>query len=126
MVLFEAPHRVRATLTDIADALSDPPIAVCRELTKLHEEVWRGTASAALEHFSEPRGEFTIVIGPVTLDEPSQTASQDELLESARLTLMEHRAAGKRGRDAVAEVVASTGLPRRAVYALWVETGRSA
>ena len=46
-------------------------------------------------------------------------------MEAARHALTEHRAAGKRGRDAVAEVVASTGLPRRAVYALWVETGAS-
>ena len=126
IVLFEAPHRVRATLKDIADALGETPVAVCRELTKLHEEVWRGSASAALDYFAEPRGEFTIVIGPVTLDQPAQTASRDELLEIARQTLMEHRTAGKRGRDAVAEVVASTGLPRRAVYALWVETGDSA
>ena len=125
IVLFEAPHRVRATLVDIADTLADPPIAVCRELTKLHEEVWRGSASDALRHFTEPRGEFTIVIGPVTLAEPERSTSEDELLETARQALMEHRAAGKRGRDAVAEVVASTGLPRRAVYALWVETGAS-
>lgn len=125
IVLFEAPDRVRATLTDVADALSDPPIAVCRELTKLYEEVWRGTASAALDHFTEPRGEFTIVIGPVTIAEPERSATEDELVETARQALMELRAAGKRGRDAVAEVVASTGLPRRAVYALWVETGGS-
>ena len=64
LVIFEAPHRLRATLTDIADALNDPPLAVCRELTKLHEEVWRGLASAALAYFAEPRGEFTIVVGP--------------------------------------------------------------
>ena len=126
IVLFEAPHRLRATLADIADALNDPPIAVCRELTKLHEEVWRGTALAALNHFTEPRGECTIVIGPVTLAERERSDSEDELLEMARQALMERRAAGKRGRDAVAEVVAFTGLPRRAVYALWVETGRSA
>ncbi len=125
IVLFEAPHRLRATLTDIADALNDPPIAVCRELTKLHEEVWRGTASAALDHFTEPRGELTIVIGPVNLEEHTQIASEEEKLEAARQALTEHRAAGKRGRDAVAEVVTSTGLPRRAVYALWVETGGS-
>ncbi|MDE2786039.1 MAG: 16S rRNA (cytidine(1402)-2'-O)-methyltransferase [Chloroflexota bacterium] len=125
IVLFEAPHRLRTALADITDALGDPPIAVCRELTKLHEEVWRGTASAALDHFTEPRGEFTIVIGPVTLAEPERSASEDELLEMARQALMERRAAGTRGRDAVAEVVATTGLPRRAVYALWVETGRS-
>ena len=125
IVLFEAPHRLRATLADIADALNDPSIAVCRELTKLHEEVWRGTASAALDHFTEPRGEFTIVIGPVALAAPEYSASEDELMDAARQALMERRAAGKRGRDAVAEVVASTGLPRRAVYALWVETGAS-
>ena len=125
VVLFEAPHRVRATLADIADALNDPPVAVCRELTKLHEEVWRGTASAALDHFTGPRGEFTIVIGPTSLDAGDQTASEGERMEAARQALTEHRSAGKRGRDAVAEVVSSTGLPRRAVYALWVETGAS-
>ena len=125
LVLFEAPHRLRATLTDISNALADPAVAVCRELTKLHEEIWRGSASDALAHFTEPRGEFTIVIGPVTLDAEDQRASEDERMEAARQALMEHRAAGKRGRDAVAEVVASTGLPRRAVYALWVETGAS-
>ena len=126
IVLFESPHRLRATLADIADALNDPPVAVCRELTKLHEEVWRGAASDALDYFTEPRGEFTIVIGPVTLDTADQPANENERLETARRSLIERRAAGKRGRDAVAEVVAATGLPRRAVYALWVETGRSA
>jgi hypothetical protein len=78
-----------------------------------------------LIHFTQPRGEFTIVIGPVIVDAPSQAASHDEQLEAARQALTEHRAAGKRGRDAVAEVVASTSLPRRAVYDLWVETGNS-
>ena len=125
IVLFEAPHRLGATLTDIVESLNDPHIAVCRELTKLHEEVWRGTASVALDHFTEPRGEFTVVIGPVSHDDQSQSLSEEERLETARLALAEHRAAGTRGRDAVAEVVASTGLPRRAVYALWVDTGRS-
>ena len=125
IVLFEAPHRLLATLADIAESLNDPLIAVCRELTKLHEEVWRGAASAALDHFTEPRGEFTLVIGPVSLGEPAQSVTKEDRLEAARLSHTEHRAAGKRGRDAVAEVVASTGLPRRAVYALWVETGAS-
>ncbi len=125
VVLFEAPHRVRATLTDIASALNDPPVAVCRELTKIHEEVWRGSASHALDYFIAPRGEFTIVIGPTRLDDQEDSSSEEERMEAARQALMAHRAAGKRGRDAVAEVVASTGLPRRAVYALWVETGAS-
>ena len=125
IVLYESPHRLRATLTDIANALNDPRIAVCRELTKLHEEVWRGPASDALNYFAEPRGEFTIVIGPTTPAGGHQPAADAELIQTARQALTERRAVGTRGRDAVAEVVAFTGLPRRAVYALWVETGAS-
>ena len=125
VVLFEAPHRLRATLTDIANALGDPSLAVCRELTKLHEEVWRGTASEALDYFAEPRGEFTIVIGP-TAPQTDNDADAGDIMETARQSLAERRAAGTRGRDAVAEVVSATGLPRRVVYAMWVETGGSA
>ena len=120
LALFEAPHRLRATLADIAGALNDPPLAICRELTKLHEEVWRGTASDALDYFTEPRGEFTIVIGPAT-PQTGDDASAEDIIETARQTLAERRAVGMRGRDAVAEVVAATRLPRRVVYGLWIE-----
>ena len=126
LVLFEAPHRLRATLSDLAEALNDPPLAVCRELTKWHEEVWRGPASGALAYFTEPRGEFTIVVGPIDPeDAPAATGGEPELaVAAARAALAERRAAGVKGRQAVAEVAAATGLPRRAVYALWIETGR--
>ena len=124
LVIFEAPHRLKATLSDIADALHNPPLAVCRELTKLHEEIWRGPASDALDHFAEPRGEFTIVVGPTDPDGPSPSDSQPEItVAAAREALSERRTAGMKGREAVAEVVAATGLSRRTVYALWVETG---
>ena len=123
LVIFEAPHRLRATIIDIADALNDPPLAVCRELTKLHEEVWRGAASDALDHFTEPRGEFTIVVGLTASEDTIDAAAPTITVEAARQALMLRRAAGMRGREAVAEVVAATGLPRRVVYALWVETG---
>lgn len=65
LLVFEPPHRLRATLDDLLDILGDRPLAVCRELTKLHEEVWRGTTAEAVAHFAErpPRGEFTLVIG---------------------------------------------------------------
>ena len=122
LVIFEAPHRLRAALGDIADVLNNPPLAVCRELTKLHEEVWRGAALDALEHFAEPRGEFTIVVGPTVLEETATAGSPSITVEAARDALIQRRAAGMRGREAVAEVVAATGLPRRTVYALWVET----
>ena len=123
LVLFEAPHRLRATLNDLADALNDPTLAVCRELTKLHEEVWRGQASDAVAYFAEPRGEFTIVVAPSPTDATTTDAAPTITIDAARQALAQRRAAGMRGRDAVAEVVAATGLPRRTVYALWVETG---
>ncbi|MYC31859.1 MAG: 16S rRNA (cytidine(1402)-2'-O)-methyltransferase [Chloroflexi bacterium] len=123
LVIFEAPHRLRATLTDIADALNDPPLAVCRELTKLHEEVWRGAASDALDYFAEPRGEFTLVVGLTARVETATAGEPAITVEAAREALTQRRATGMRGREAVAEVVAATGLPRRTVYALWVETG---
>lgn len=125
LVIFEAPHRVRATLANIGDALNDPLVAVCRELTKLHEEVWRGTASGALLYFAEPRGEFTIVVGPTPLEDTNVDNEPALTVEAAREALVQRRDAGMRGREAVAEVVAATGLPRRTVYALWVDTGGS-
>lgn len=123
LVIFEAPHRLWATLTDIADALNDPPLAVCRELTKLHEEVWRGAASDALDYFAEPRGEFTIVVGPASSEDAMDETEPSITVAAARQALAQRRAEGMRGREAVAEVVAATGLSRRTVYALWVETG---
>ena len=63
-VAFETPHRIHAALDDIAAVAPDVEIAVCRELTKLHEEVFRGSPSEARAHFTNPRGEFTLVIGP--------------------------------------------------------------
>ena len=62
IVAFETPHRLRETLSDIEEILGDRRISVCRELTKVHEEVFRGRVSQAREHFVEPRGEFSLVI----------------------------------------------------------------
>ena len=130
LVIFESPHRLRATLSDIAEVLDDAPLAVCRELTKLHEEIWRGAASDALRHFTEPRGEFTIVIGAGAKPAPPAAASAQSpapsiAIAAARQALQERRSAGMSGRDAVAEVAAGTGLPRRTVYRLWTELADS-
>ena len=62
IIILEAPHRLPATLQDIRAVLGDRQIAACRELTKIYEEVFRGTVGEALAHFLEPRGEFTLVI----------------------------------------------------------------
>lgn len=62
LVCFESPYRVVDSLKAMLEVLGDRNVAVCRELTKLHEEVFRNTLSGAVAHFQKPRGEFTIVI----------------------------------------------------------------
>ncbi len=62
IVAFETPHRLKETLRDIEEILGDRRLSVCRELTKIHEEIFRGRVSQAREHFVEPRGEFSLVI----------------------------------------------------------------
>lgn len=116
LVAFESPHRVRAALRDILAALGDRRIAVCRELTKLHEEIFRGSISAAIEHFAvEPRGEFTLVI------EGDTGAAPEADDEEIRADLRRLREMGVSARDAATEVARRMGLPRRRVYSLAIE-----
>jgi len=71
LIFLESPHRLLAALKDLGVSLGDRQIAVARELTKVHEEIWRGTISEAIEHFTqnEPRGEFTMVVAGKTKSE---------------------------------------------------------
>ena len=62
IVAFETPHRLKESLTDIEEVLGDRRVTICRELTKVHEEIFRGRVNQAREHFAEPRGEFSLVI----------------------------------------------------------------
>lgn len=114
LVAFEAPHRLRATLAALREALGERHIAVCRELTKLHEEIFRGTLSEALDHFASPRGEFTLVIEGAQAQ--SAAASTDDI--DAALRRLRDR--GARAKEAVQEVTQALGSPRRAVYARWL------
>jgi 16S rRNA (cytidine1402-2'-O)-methyltransferase len=116
LVVMESPHRLRATLQDMADVLGDRRLAACRELTKLHEEVFRGTVLEALAHFSEPRGEFTLVVEGAPLASPPPISSPGDVHEM----LTSLRAKGATARDAVAEVAHATGMPKREVYRLWL------
>jgi 16S rRNA (cytidine1402-2'-O)-methyltransferase len=114
LVAFEAPHRVKGTLAALADELGDRPIAVCRELTKLHEEVFRGRISDAMARFQEPRGEFTLVIAGAT--EAAPAPPDERLLDELALLRREGAAA----REAVASVSQKYGVSRRQVYRLWL------
>ncbi len=114
LVVFEAPHRLRQTLEDIRSTLGDRAIAVCRELTKAFEEVFRGTVSEALQHFAEPRGEFTLVLEGAA-EEPADV-TDDAIVEA----LKRHLAQSASPRDAARRVAADLGVPRRRVYELSV------
>lgn len=113
IVVFEAPHRVRATVHDLVEALGPlRRVAICRELTKLFEEVWRGTlegAAAHLDETGESRGEHVLVLDGAP---PPPVAGEDEV-EAALLARIE---GGSDKRSAVAEVAAELDLPKRHVY----------
>lgn len=129
LVLFEAPHRLRATLADLDTVFDDRPLAVCRELTKLHEEVFRGTAAQALEYFDSPRGEVVLVVQgrPVEITaQPDVAAADDQAAADIdlRRRLSGLRQEGVRAKDAVALIAEATGLAKNRVYKVWVELGR--
>ena len=112
LVLYESGPRLAATLGELAAGLGAREAAVCRELTKLHEEVRRGELPALASDYAagaETRGEIVIVVAPPAHAEAPSGAEIDALLQAALA-----RASVK---DAVAEVAAATGEPRRAVYA---------
>ncbi|MBM3956746.1 MAG: rRNA small subunit methyltransferase 1, partial [Gemmatimonadetes bacterium] len=115
LVCFEAPHRLRESLADIDAAWPERRLAVCRELTKLHEEVFRGTAREALEHFGTPRGEFVIVIEG--REEPASAVSDMDI--AAALDRL--RGEGLRGRRLVDAGTAATGASRSRVYRVSLE-----
>ena len=113
LVAFETPHRLRPSLQEALDILGDRRIAVGREITKLYEEWFRGSISEALAHFTEPRGEFTLVIEAAT---SVPTGTEAEALDMLRAL----RAEGMRAQQAVHQVSETLGLQRRTVYSLWL------
>jgi 16S rRNA (cytidine1402-2'-O)-methyltransferase len=119
LVAFESPARLRKTLTLVADVMPERRLAVCRELTKLHEETFVGSASEALSHFDAPRGEFVVVIEGAVAG--SRKSGQDEA-EAIR-ELVEMKRLGLTRAQAIALLAHRHGLARRKVYDLWLKTG---
>jgi 16S rRNA (cytidine1402-2'-O)-methyltransferase len=120
LVLFESGPRIAATLSDLAAGLPAREAAVCRELTKLHEEVRRADLETLAHDYAagaERRGEFVIVISPPGEAEQPTAADIDALLRAAL--------ARTSVKDAVAEVAAATGAPRRAVYGRALELAKT-
>ena len=112
MVFYEAPHKLLRTLQDMLDCWGDRPIALCREITKLHEECFRTTLEQAVAHYTEqePRGEFVLVIGGCTEEAPAPEAA--DLLEQVR-ALMEQ---GQPMMSAVKQVAKAAGVSKNKLY----------
>ena len=123
LVVYEAPHRLAALLADLRTVLGNRPCAVARELTKVHEEVVRGSLDTALAHFAAvaPRGEFTVVIDGAPPPDPGAVAGATADRTAASVAQVGALVAGGMSpRDAVQQVAAAAGLPRRQVYNLWL------
>lgn len=108
LIMFEAPHRLLASLQDLLQVLGDRRLVVCRELTKLHEEIWRGSTSESISSFAErkPRGEFTLVVAGAAADEMPDSQETD------------------RARAAIVLLVDQGIPPSTAVRAMSMLTGR--
>ena len=118
MILYEAPHRLRATLSELLTVFGDRPIALCRELTKLNEEICRTTLAKAVELYEsrEPRGEYVLILGGKPADEakddyPADPAEHVQLLMDAGLSRM----------DAIKAAAKARGVSKNDVYAALVK-----
>jgi len=115
LILYESPHRLGALLSDIVAILGDRPVVVCREISKMYEEFWRGGAVEAAEHFAmEPvRGEVTVIVGGA-VEEDAADWDEGQLLTALRDAID----AGLSKKDAAAHVAAMSGKKKRQVYQL--------
>ncbi len=126
LTFFESPHRVVATLSEAHDILGERPIMLGRELTKRHQEFIRGSAAATLTRLGQPRGEITIVVGPVKSDNMSiAQLDQGALLALAveKFGLLTN--SGHSRRQAITEAARAFDLPVRVVYAAVEEAKKS-
>ncbi|MDO5152078.1 MAG: 16S rRNA (cytidine(1402)-2'-O)-methyltransferase [Eubacteriales bacterium] len=116
MIFYEAPHKLAATLEDLRDAFgAERPISLCRELTKLHEEVVRTTLGEAAKRYAEtpPRGEFVLIVAGAPEGEKETIPETDAALRVSQLI-----AEGLSRKDAVKQTAKELDLPKNAVYTI--------
>jgi 16S rRNA (cytidine1402-2'-O)-methyltransferase len=116
-IVLEAPGRVGATLAELAAIGGQRPVAVVRELTKVHEEVWRGTALEGAERYTQqpPRGEVVLVIAGAP---PAGPASLDDVEAAVRARVRDPSVVGEGPRQIADAVAGQLGVARRVVYEL--------
>lgn len=115
LIIYESPHRLAGTLKNILEILGDRSMVVCRELTKIHEEAFKGTISEAITHFIEPRGEFTLVI------EGKDESTDPHITETIKDKLRSMRKSGLTAREAIGRISGETGLSRKELYRAWLK-----
>lgn len=114
MIFYEAPHKLVSTLADMSEVFgADRPVSLCRELTKLHEEVVRTTLGEALTKYTEtpPKGEFVLIVAGAP-ETAKESASEDDA--AARVAQLISQ--GLSRKDAVKQTAAELGLPKNVVY----------
>ncbi len=117
-IFYEAPHRLQRTLTDLQEIVEgERAIVLARELTKIHEEFWRGTLEEGIQHYqqTQPRGEFTVLVAGV--ENPQLTLSEGEIKEQLQDLLRQ----GMSRSQASRELAELTALSRRQIYQLTLE-----
>lgn len=119
LIFYEAPHKLLSTLSDMLEYLGDRKISLCRELTKMHEEVFRTTLSAAVEFYTQnkPKGEFVLVIEGADENEICPAENIGQAFEQVK-NLVEK---GMRGADACKQIAKATGFSKGELYAMLVE-----
>jgi 16S rRNA (cytidine1402-2'-O)-methyltransferase len=117
IIFLEAPHRLLAALADLEACLGDRPIAIARELTKMHEEIWRGSLSQGRTYFTEnePRGEFTLIVAGHSAEEKI-TWTEDKLVSAIKQGLE----AGESPSGLASRLAAASGWPRRDIYKMTI------
>ena len=116
MIFYEAPHKLLTTLADMAEVFGgERPLSLCRELTKLHEEVVRTTLAEALERYTQtpPKGEFVLIVAGAKPEEKEIPSETDAAARLAELT-----AQGLSRKDAVKQTAKELGLSKNAVYGI--------
>jgi 16S rRNA (cytidine1402-2'-O)-methyltransferase len=119
LIFLESPHRVLESLTDMQAFLGDRPVAAARELTKIYEQVVRGTFSQVKAHFleNEPRGEFVLVVGGMPASDGPGVWPEAELIDAIQKSLQ----AGLPAKEIAAELSKKSGWPRRTIYKMVLE-----
>ncbi len=118
VVIYESPHRLKETLLAFSSVFGEThPVAIAREISKMHQEIFRGSLAEALAHFTGPRGEFVLVLAPAAMNGEGSGLNAESLKLNADELVLVLRSRGLGGRELVKALV-EAGVPRNQAYQL--------